>query len=64
MNSSALLKVRKKNAGNKHYLATREGKDHNSNAKARNEAKWEIRKAKREYEKTLQWIVRVTQKHF
>lgn len=53
MNSNALLKVRKKNAAYKCYLATSEGKDYDAYAKARNQAKWEIRKAKREYEKKI-----------
>ena len=53
MNSNPLLKVRKKNAAYKRYLSTREGKDYDAYAKARNQAKWEIRKAKREYEKKI-----------
>ena len=36
-----------------HYLSKREGKDYDAYAKARNQAKWEIRKAKREYEKKI-----------
>ena len=53
MNSSALIKVRNKNTACKKYLATRESRDYDAYAKARNQAKWEIRKAKRKYEKNI-----------
>ena len=53
MSSNALTKVKKKNAAYSRYLKTAEGKDYVIYARARNQAKWEIRKAKRDYEKKL-----------
>ena len=46
------------------YLKTKNGKEYAEYARARNQARWEIRKAKREYTKSnLQIYVRVTQRH-
>ena len=50
MNSTALVKLKKKRAAYKRYLLTKEGKDYAEYAKFRNQTKWEIRKAKRDFE--------------
>ena len=53
MNSDALKKVKKKTESYKRYVETREGKEYLEYAKARNQARWECRKAKRDFEKQL-----------
>ncbi len=53
MNALALEKVRKKTEAYKRYLNTREGRDFQQYARARNQARWESRKAKRSFEKQL-----------
>ena len=50
MNSTALVKLKKKRAAYERYLLTKEGKDYAEYAKFRNQTKWEIRKAKRDFE--------------
>ena len=53
MNDKAMAAIKKKRDSFKRYLQTREGADYQSYAKFRNQAKWETRKAKREYEKHI-----------
>ncbi|RUS84500.1 hypothetical protein EGW08_007739 [Elysia chlorotica] len=53
MNEKALAKVKKKHATFKRYMETREGKDYAEYAKARNQAKWECRKAIRDLERKI-----------
>ena len=53
MSSNAMTKVKRKNAAYRRYLKTTDGKDYVTYARARNQAKWEIRRAKRDYEKKL-----------
>lgn len=53
MNTKALTKVKNKNDSYKRYIQTREGEDYLKYAQARNQAKWECRKAKRDFEKKL-----------
>ena len=53
MKESALKKVKKKAHAYKRYLETREGKDYQAYAQARNQARWETRKLRRELEKSI-----------
>ncbi len=64
MNQTALAKVRKKHKAYKRYLQTKNGKEYGEYARARNQARWEIRKAKREYEKQLANISKSNPKAF
>ena len=53
MNQSALAKVKKKHHAWKRYLETTSGEDYLQYTKARNQAKWETRKAQKLYEKKI-----------
>ena len=53
MNNTALVKVKSKNEAYKCYRNTMDVKDHDKYAKARNQARWEYRKAKEIFERTL-----------
>ncbi len=53
MNETALTKLKKKRAAYQRYLSTREGKEYEEYARLRNQTKWEIRKAKRDFEKEI-----------
>jgi hypothetical protein len=53
LNGRALDKVRKKRHAFQRYLETREGEDYKAYAKARNQVKWEIKKAMKEFEKKI-----------
>ena len=65
MNSNALLKVKKKNAAYKRYLSTREGKDYDAYAKARNQANGRSVKPKESMKKDCNGQMdRIIQRHF
>ena len=64
MSLNALTKVKRKNAAYRRYLRTAEGKDYVTYVRARNQAKWEIRKAKRDYEKKLARESKINPKAF
>ena len=64
MNEKALSLVKKKHAAFKRYLNTREGQDYKHYAKCRNQAKWAIRKAKRQYEKNIAMQAKTNPKAF
>ncbi len=53
INSTALEKVKKKTEAYKRYISTREGEDYLKYARARNQARWESRKAKKVFESKL-----------
>ena len=53
MNNTALVKVKSKNEAYKCYRNTMDVKDYEKYAKARNQARWECRKAKKIFERTL-----------
>jgi len=53
MNEKALTKVRKKTEAYKRYMGTREGKDFDLYARARNQAKWACRCAVRDHESNI-----------
>jgi len=53
MTKSAIKKVKKKHHAWKRYTQTKDGKDYESFAKARNQARWETRKAKRDFEQKI-----------
>ena len=53
MNENAIKKVRKKHASWRRYVETKDGRDYVEYCKARNQAKWETRKAIREFEKKI-----------
>ena len=53
LKDKALAALKKKQDAFKRYLLTKEGKDYQQYAKLRNQAKWETRKAKREFEKKV-----------
>ncbi len=53
MNDQALKKVKKKTEAFKRYLNSEEGGDYAQYAKARNQARWECRKMKRDFEKKI-----------
>ena len=64
MNEKALSLVKKKHEAYKRYLSTREGQDYNYYAKCRNQAKWAVRKAKRQYEKNIAMQAKTNPKAF
>ena len=51
MNVTALIIIKKKLKSYKRYLETKEGQDYIIYTRARNQAKWECRKAARDLEK-------------
>ena len=53
MNDKALCKIREKNSAFKMYMESRDGKDYQKYATARNQAKWECRKAVRDMERKI-----------
>lgn len=53
MNEKVLAKIKQKHSAFKRYMNTREGKDYQIYAKARNQAKWECRKAVRDMERKI-----------
>ena len=53
MNNTALVKVKSKNEAYKCYRNTMDVKEYEKYAKARNQARWECRKAKKIFERTL-----------
>ena len=53
MNDTALVKVKSKNEVYKCYRNTMDVKDYAKYAEARNQARWECRKAKKTFERTL-----------
>ena len=53
MNESALIKVKKKSAAYQRYRETKEGAEHELYARARNQARWATRRAKKEFEKKI-----------
>ena len=53
MNNTALVKVKSKNEAYKCYRNTMDVKDYEKYAKSRNQARWECRKAKKIFERTL-----------
>ena len=53
MNEKALSKVKKKKAAFARYVKTREGKDYQEYAKARNQAGAECKRAIKQYEKSM-----------
>ena len=53
MNNTALVKVKSKNEAYKCYRNTMDVKDYEKYAKARNQARWECRKAKKIFQRTL-----------
>ena len=53
MNKKALAKVKNKSEAYKRYLGTREGTDFLKYAQACNQARWECRKVKRNFERSI-----------
>ncbi len=53
MNGTALSKIKEKRNLYKRYIMTRAGTDFSAYTRARNQVKWECRKAKREFEKQI-----------
>ncbi len=53
MNPAALIKVKKKHAAWNRYLRTKDGHDYQIFARARNQAKWECKKARKVFEKQV-----------
>lgn len=53
MNPAAIAKLKKKHKAFRRYMQTQEGSDYNEYAKARNQAKWECRKAVRDFEQKI-----------
>ena len=53
MNDTALVKVKSKNEAYQCYRNTMDVKDYEKYAKARNQARWECRKAKKTFKRTL-----------
>ena len=64
MNQTALAKVKKKHDAWKRYLETNSGEHYLEYTRARNQAKWATKKAKREFEKTLARNVKKNPKKF
>ena len=53
MNSKSMTTLKKKHEAFKRYMQTKDAEDYQQFAKFRNQTKWEIRKAKREYERQV-----------
>ena len=64
MNQTALSKVKKKHHAWKRYLETKSGESYLEYTKARNQAKWETKKAKKAFEKMLAKNVKKILKSF
>ena len=64
LNKSAMARIKKKNKSYQRFLLTKEGSDYLQYTRARNQAKWECRKAKKMFEKTLAHEVKSNPKAF
>ena len=64
LNDKAYTKVRKKYYSHKRYRKTPEGENYSAYARDRNQAKWEVKRAVREYEKRLALEVKQNPKAF
>ena len=64
MNGKALDKVRKKRQAFQRYLETQEGKEYKEYAKFRNQAKWEMKKAMKEFERKIAQEAKANPKAF
>ena len=64
MNEKVLAKMKKKTASFKRYMETKEGKDYQVYAKARNQARWACRAAVRDFEKNIAKESKVNPKAF
>ena len=64
MNEKAMAKVKKKQSAYKRYLETKEGQEYLIYAKARNQAKWECKKAMKEYEREIAKSAKKNPKRF
>ncbi len=64
MNAQAMAKVKKKWHAFKRYRETREGQDHQQYLRARNQAKWAVRQAKKAYETSITKEVKTNPKVF
>ena len=64
MNEKALIKVKKKSEAYKRYINTSEGRDYVAYAQARNQARWECRRLKREFERSLAKDAKTNPKSF
>ena len=64
MNDKAYTKVRRKYYSHKRYRTTPEGENYSAYARDRNQAKWEVKRAVREYEKKLALEVKQNPKAF
>ena len=53
MNENGITRIRKKKEAFRRYFDTKEGKDYTAYTKARNQAKWETRKAHQSFEKKI-----------
>ena len=62
MNEEAMKKVRKKRQAYQRYLETREGKDYIAYTKARNQVKWNCKRAMRDFENKYPEKQRQTQR--
>ena len=57
-----MSKIKKKNKAYTQFLNSRDKKDYKEYAKARNQAKWESKKAVRDFEKELAKLAKKTPK--
>ena len=64
MNSNIMSKIEKKNKAYTQFLNSRDGKDYKEYTDARNQAKWESKKAVENFEKELAKLAKTKQKHF
>ena len=64
LNEAAIAKLKKKHHAYRRYMETQEGKDYEDYAKARNQAKWECKKAVRDLEKKIAAEARTNPKAF
>ncbi len=64
MNANAMAKIKKKWHAYKRYRETKEGQDHQLYVRARNQAKWAVRQAKKAYEKSITKEVKKNPKVF
>ena len=64
MNEKVIAKIRKKKEAFRRYLDTKEGKDYTAYTKARNQAKWETRKAHQSFKKKVSNEAKLNPKAF
>ena len=64
MNGKSMTTLKKKHEAFKRYMRTKEGKDYQEYTKFRNQTKWEVRKAKRDFEKQVAKQAKVNPKAF